>query len=121
MSKDRKTKFRINTFSSRRRRYEQGTKKVYADIKKRCYSQFLAAKKEGKKFNFTSDKLEHNRKGFTKFFGNVATLNFGVPIKCKKYGLKRNNNCIERDYQYSRTLEKNSRGHKDFDGNFYIV
>jgi len=43
-------------------------------------------------------------------------LNFGVSIKCKKYGLKRNNNCIERDHQYSRALEKNSRGHKDFDG-----
>lgn len=43
-------------------------------------------------------------------------MNFGVPIKCKKYGLKRNNNCIERDHQYSRALEKNSRGHKDFAG-----
>ena len=30
--------------------------------------------------------------------------------------MKRNNNCIERDHQYSRTLEKNSRGHKSFDG-----
>ena len=30
--------------------------------------------------------------------------------------MKRNNNCIERDHQYSRALEKNSRGHKDFDG-----
>ena len=82
----------------------------------RCNSQFLEAKKKGKKFNFRTDKLEHNRKGFKKFFGNVATLTFGVPIKCKKHGLKRNNNCIERDHQYSRALEKNSRGHKDFDG-----
>ena len=30
--------------------------------------------------------------------------------------MKRNNNCIERDHQYSRALGKNSRGHKDFDG-----
>jgi hypothetical protein len=43
-------------------------------------------------------------------------LTFGVPIRCKKHGLKRNNNCAERDHQYSRALEKNSRGHKDFDG-----
>lgn len=43
-------------------------------------------------------------------------MTFGFPIKCKKHGLKRNNNCIERDHQYSRALEKNSRGHKDFDG-----
>ena len=43
-------------------------------------------------------------------------MTFGVPIGCIKYGLKRNNNCIERDHQYSRTLENNSRGHKSFDG-----
>ena len=30
--------------------------------------------------------------------------------------MKRNNNCIERDHQYSRKLEKNSRGNKDIDG-----
>lgn len=39
-----------------------------------------------------------------------------MPIKCIKYGLKRNNNCIERDHQYSRKLENNARGHKDLDG-----
>ena len=115
MSKDRKTKFRINAFSSRKRTYESGPKKVYSDIKKRCYGQFLKAKKKGKKFNFTTDKLEHYKKGFKKYFRNVATLTHGVPIKCKKHGLKRNNNCIERDHQYSRKLEKNARGHKDFD------
>ena len=30
--------------------------------------------------------------------------------------MKRNNNCIERDHQYSRKLEKNARGNKDFEG-----
>ncbi len=85
-------------------------------MKKRCYDQFLEAKKKGKKFNFTSDKLAHYEKGFTKYFFNVATLTHGVPIKCRKYGLKRNNNCIERDHQYSRKLEKNARGNKDLEG-----
>ncbi len=116
MSKDRIRKFRINSFSSKKRSYEQGPKKVYKDIKKRCNKQFLEAKKKGKKFNFRTDKLGHYKKGFKKFFRNVATLTFGVPIKCKKHGLKRNNNCIERDHQYSRKLEKNSRGHKDIYG-----
>lgn len=60
--------------------------------------------------------LAHYKKGFTKFFYNVATLTHGVPIKCRKYGLKRNNNCIERDHQYSRKLEKNARGNKDMEG-----
>ena len=116
MSKDRKRKFRINAFSSRKRSYEQGAKKVYKDIKKRCYPQFLKAKEKCKPFNFRTDKLRHYKKGYKKFFYNVATLTFGVSIKQKKHGLKRNNNCIERDHQYSRTLEKNSRGHKDFAG-----
>ena len=85
-------------------------------MKKRCYNQFLEAKKHGKKFNFTSDMLAHYKKGFNKYFFRVATLTHGVPIKCQKHGLKRNNNCIERDHQYSRKLEKNSRGNKDIEG-----
>ena len=92
MSKDRKRKFRINAFSSKKRSYEQGPKRVYADIKKRCYNQFLEAKEQENKFNFTTDKLAHYRKGFKKYFRNVATLTFGVSIKCKKHKLKRNNN-----------------------------
>jgi hypothetical protein len=116
VSKDRKTKFRINAFSSRKRTYESGPKKVYKDIKSRFYPQFLAARDKKRKFNFRTDKLAHYKKGFKKYFRNVATLAFGVSIKQKQHGLKRNNNCIERDHQYSRTLEKNCRGHKDFEG-----
>lgn len=116
VSKDRNTKFRINAFSSEKRTYRDGPQKVYTDIKKRFYNQFLEAKKHGSKFNFTTDMLAHYKKGFTKYFFNVATLTHGVPIKCKKYGLKRNNNCIERDHQYSRKLEKNARGNKDLEG-----
>jgi transposase-like protein len=89
---------------------------MFKDIKKRCYPQFLEAKKRGRKINFTSDKLGHYKKGFNKYFYNVATLAHGVPIACKKYKLKHNNNCIERDHQYSRKLECNSRGHKSFKG-----
>lgn len=86
------------------------------DIKQRCYSQFLAAKKKGRKFNFTTDKYAGYKKGHSHYFYNVATLTHGVPIKCKKYGLKKNNNAIERDHQYSRKLEKNARGNKDIEG-----
>jgi len=60
--------------------------------------------------------LGHYKKGFKKYFYNVATLNHGVPIACRKYKLKRNNNCIERDHQYSRKLENNARGLKSFYG-----
>ena len=89
---------------------------MYKNIKDRFYDQFLIAKRKGKKFNFTSDKLAHYKKGFKKYFYNVATLTHGVPIACKKYKLKHNNNCIERDHQYSRKLENNTRGHKSFQG-----
>ena len=89
---------------------------MYIDLKKRFYNQFLDAKKQKKKFNFTTDKLAHYKKGFTKYFFRVATLTHGVSIKRKRYGLKRNNNCIERDHQYSRKLEKNARGNKDIEG-----
>ena len=89
---------------------------MYKNIKDRFYDQFLIAKRKGKKFNFTSDKLAHYKKGFKKYFYNVATLTHGVPIAYKKYKLKHNNNCIERDHQYSRKLENNTRGHKSFQG-----
>ena len=36
------------------------------------------------------------RNAFNKLFYRVAKLRFGVPIACKKYGLKHNNNPIER-------------------------
>ena len=59
--------------------------------------QFIERKKEGKPIKFFSDKLAHYKKGFNKTFRNVAELVHGVPIACKKYGLKHNNNCAERD------------------------
>lgn len=82
---------------TRNRAYEQGAKNLCKSIKDRCYDQFLEAKNKGKKIIFVSDELEHYKKGFNKFFRNVAELRFGVPIKCRKYGYKHNNNCIERD------------------------
>lgn len=82
---------------TRKRTYEQGAKKLYKSIRDRCYDQFLEAKKKGKKLIFVSDELGHYRRGFNKFFRNIAELRFGVPIKCRKYGYKHNNNPIERD------------------------
>ncbi len=89
---------------------------MFRNIKDRFYDQFLAAKEKGKKFNFISNKLAHYKKGFNKYFYNVATLTHGIPIACRKFKLKHNNNCIERDHQYSRKLENNARGHKSFYG-----
>ena len=51
---------------------------------------------ERKLITFVSDGFENYRNAFNKLFYRVAKLQFGVPIKCKKYGLKYNNNWIER-------------------------
>jgi len=96
-AKDSKTRFKLFGLLTRNRSYEQGAKKLYMSIKERCYPQFIEAKRKGRKIIFVSDKLEHYKKGFNKFFRNVAELRFGVPIKCQKYGYKHNNNPIERD------------------------
>ena len=74
----------------------------------------MEAKKAEKKIKFVSDKLAHYKKGFNKYFRNLATLKFGVSIKQRKYGYKHNNNCIERDHQYSKDRTKIMRHFKEF-------
>ena len=41
----------------------------------------------------------------------LVTLRFGVPIACKKYGLKHNNNAIER---YNGKIEDRTKTMRDF-------
>lgn len=66
--------------------------------------------------------MEHYRKGFKKYFRNTAKLEFGVSIKRqKKYGLKHNNNCIERDHQYSKDRTKIMRHFKEFNSANEII
>lgn len=48
------------------------------------------------RITFVSDKFANYKSAFSKLFARVCKLNFGVPIACKKYGLKHNNNPIER-------------------------
>jgi len=38
-------------------------------------------------------------KGYKKYFYNVAEIDHGVPIACRKYGYEHNNNVAERDNQ----------------------
>ena len=87
---------------------------LFSTIKHRHKNQFLGAKNSGKKIRFISDKLEHYRKGYKKYFRNLATLEFGVSIKRqRKYRIKHNNNCIERDHQYSKDRTKIMRHFKE--------
>ena len=45
---------------------------------------------------FVCDGFENYKNAFNKLFYRVAKLQFGIPIKAKKAGLKYNNNPIER-------------------------
>lgn len=73
-------------------------------IKKWCYPQMIEQyKKEQQKPSnkrrltiFVSDKFENYKTAWKKLFYRVTKLRFGVPIACKKFGLKHNNNCVER-------------------------
>ena len=114
VSKDRKTKFRLFGRLEETKEYDAGAKLLFLTLKQKYCDQFLEAKKSGKKIKFVSDKLEHYRKGFNKFFRNVAILKFGVSIKQqRKYGYTHNNNCIERDHQYSKDRTKIMRHFKE--------
>ena len=52
--------------------------------------------KNRKLIEFTCDKFANYKSAFQRLFYRTCKLNFGVPIACKKYGLKHNNNSIER-------------------------
>lgn len=105
VAKDKTTKFRLYGKLTVEKTYESGAKQLYKSIKERCYEQFLERRYK-RKIAFVSDKMENYRIGFNKFFRNVAVLVFGVSIACRKYGLRYNNNCIERDHQYTKQRYK---------------
>ena len=45
---------------------------------------------------FVSDKFGNYKAAWKILFYRITKLNFGVPIACKKFGLKHNNNAVER-------------------------
>ena len=74
-------------------------------IKITCYDQILKSyeqekikpKDKKKLITFVCDGFGNYRNAFSKLFLYVAKLVFGVPIAFRKYGLKHNNNPIERE------------------------
>jgi len=91
-------------------------------VKDNCCNQILA-KYYVKKFTgidkriiFVSDKFYNYKNAFNKLFYRIAKLQFGVPIKCNRYGLKYNNNAIERYNGKLKDRIKSIRsGFKNFD------
>ena len=78
--------------------------KFLKQIKDNCYEQILKRFEQEKHkkvkdrdlVEFICDGFENYKSAFNILFRRVAKLTFGVPIACKKYGLKHNNNYAER-------------------------
>ncbi|MEK6825497.1 MAG: DDE-type integrase/transposase/recombinase [Nanoarchaeota archaeon] len=86
------------------KRTKEECKKFLKQIKDSCYPQilerYLSEKHKPREdrflFEFICDKFANYKSAFSKLFYRVAELHFGVPIACKRYGLKHNNNPVER-------------------------
>ncbi len=86
------------------KRTKEECNKFLKQIKDNCYDQilerYLSEKHKKKKyrflFEFVCDGFENYKTAFIKYFYRVCKLNFGVSIALKKYGLKHNNNPVER-------------------------
>ena len=70
--------------------------------------------KERKLITFVSDKLGQYRRAFIRYFCRIAKLVHGVPIACRRHGLKHNNNPIERHNQDIKQRYKTMRHFKSF-------
>ena len=76
-----------------------------SQIKKTSYKQIqevyvqekIKSKDEQKLITFVCDKFYNYKTAWCRLFYRVTKLTFGVPIAYKKYGLKHNNNPIERE------------------------
>ncbi len=88
-------------------------------VKKTRYNQIFEVflkekhkrKKDRKLITFVCDGYWAYRLAFNKLFYGVANLVFGVPIAYKKYGVKHNNNPIER---YNQNLDDRIKVMRNF-------
>ncbi|MDP3027211.1 MAG: DDE-type integrase/transposase/recombinase [Nanoarchaeota archaeon] len=106
------------------KRTKQKCYEFLKQIKDSCYEQIIETynqekykKVEDRKLiEFTCDKFANYGSAFSRLFYRIANLSFGVPIACIKYGLKHNNNPIERYNGKIKDRIKNIRsGFKSFD------
>jgi len=105
---------------------DKRTKEEYINflkqIKDNCYEQMLERFENNNKIEFTCDKFVNYKSAFNKLFYRICKLNFGVPIACKKFNLKHNNNPIERYNGKIKDRIKNIRsGFKSFEDARYFM
>ena len=100
---DAKTKYVTAHLFVEKRTIEK-CKEFLLQIKTTSYNQIIEKYKkekskpikERKLVTFVSDGFENYRNAWSKVFRVVTKLTFEVPIACRKFGLKHNNNAIER-------------------------
>jgi transposase-like protein len=93
--------------------------KFFRQIKDTCYDQILSVylrekhkpARKRRLVTFVTDGFENYRNAFNKLFYRTCKLVFGVPIACRKYGLKHNNNPIER---YNGDIKDRTKTMRDF-------
>ena len=126
---DSKTKF-VLAHLFVEKRTKQKCYEFLKQIKVSCHEQIIEVynqekhkKVEDRKLiTFVCDKFASYKSAFSRNFYRIANLSFGVPIACKKYHLKHNNNSIERYNGKTKDRIKNIRsGFGSFEGAEYFM
>ena len=120
---DSKTKYVLAHLFVEKRTRKQ-CRELFKEIKDTCYKQILERykkekhkpKKKRKLITFVSDGFENYKDGAKHYFNRVGKIVFGVPIACKKYKLKYNNNPIEKYNQDIKDQIKTKRHFGNFEG-----
>ena len=120
---DSKTKY-ILAHSFLEKRTEENCRKHFLQIRKtngkQIHEMYLKDKykpnKKRKLVVFVSDGFHNYKNGAIHYFYRTARIIAGVPIACKKYGLKHNNNPIEKYNQDIGDQIKTKRGFGSFSG-----
>ena len=100
---DNKTKFILEEefMESRTRKrvhayFRRIKDKIYDQVLERYKRERYKPVKKRKLITFVHDGFGNYKSGTKKHFSKVCKIISGVPIACKKYGLKHNNNAIEK-------------------------
>ena len=106
------------------KRTKKRVRELFRQIKRTCYKQIIERykkekpkpRKKRKLITFVSHGFENYKDGAKHYFNRVAKIVFGVPIACKKYKLKHNNNPIEKYNQDIKDQIKTKRHFGSFEG-----
>ena len=102
-SVDSKTKYNVQeTFvktrskEERRRHFKKMKSKIGDQVKETYEREKVKPREKRKLITFVSDGFEGYKDGAKHYFGRMSKIVWGVPIGSRRYGLKHNNNPVER-------------------------